>query len=991
TGPDKGFDRVTKLTYDRTGRVSTTTLLGATTGLRNTSNGTLGERLVSLRTANEYDGTGNITRTTQQLLDANGALIQEAGQQTLQQTTQIYDKLGRLVATVNNVGGVGNLTGTVTSIRYDALGNAVQSTRHANLGTLSMMAPAAGQRYTLYVLNALPPADAANDQTTTTLYDTLGRAIRVRDALNSVLIDAPQGMADRFMSYDAAGRVAKQWQAYRDSEGWRNSLSVFRYDKVGQQTETTTLTQRQRGDAMTYAIEGAVYNAFGEITAKTLQERIGQDGYGTKFTTQQNWYDAGGRLWKTVTGPITDPNNSTILVGGITKVFWYDLQDHVTATFTSSASAELSVQGTVNLAAVGQPQQLAAYTSAAILGKGVSRADTTYDRLGRATGQTTNGSTHTTGVLTTSASQTLDRWGNVISVTKNGTERLRYRYDAGNRVISEVQVNNDIWDANGNKTVGNVDKRIYYDAWGHNIGNIDGLGNTNAAQYNNLGQLQYEYHADGGVVTYTYDDLGRMATRRDEVGRLYTYSYDRADHETSRSVSDATGGTFGLGSSVYDELGRKKSDKTGKDTANWDETRTYDYDARGLMWKATDALGKSTLTEYDLGGRKKKETDTNGLLTEWAYDQASGLLIGHTDLGGATYSYSYNLLGQLKTQTNTRGQNVAYAYFEDGQVQQIIDYGATGITSYDYDVDGNRTREIVGGYRNVTATYDNQGRLTSAKDTANAWDMGLANEYRYIFSIGYDAAGNRRRIWGSKEQGKEDLKNIPSAPQDDKTLKNFEQRFSYDAMNRLTTTVSTNADSVSTTVTSTTGDRYDQAGRRTATVTLGTGGANGSRTSYEYDFANRLLASYYTQLQGATETPAGAESLLRSFQYIDGVQRETTHDYDQPNNVNSLYRTRISATTYDAQGRATNVLEQAQGRSAGWYDSGNTWHSTYGTGFYTQSSQDYAYDAVGNLAQIKVNAYVDSTSGGDIKQVRSTFKAATNTTDYSYYLFEGYL
>ncbi|PTT78237.1 hypothetical protein DBR42_23950, partial [Pelomonas sp. HMWF004] len=955
----KGFDRVTQSTFDRRGLLRTSTLVGTQLGNR-TSTGALETRLANAQTRTQYDGAGNAVQVLNLLLDSNGAAL-ETGTETL----NFYDQLGRLVATTNGY-GYGSDT------RYDALGNAVQTTRHANAFAISVSAPSNGQPYQRYSL-AGGAAASADDQTTTTQYDALGRAIRVRDALNSLLTNAPQGMADRYLSYDAAGRVAKQWQAYRDSEGWRNTLSLFSYDKVGQQTATSTLIQRQRSDALTYAVEGATYNAFGEITQKVLQEMSGNGIYYSALT-QQNWYDAGGRVWKS-------------WAGGTTKLYWYDLQDHITASFTSTADTAGR-----NLASFNAPQDIAAYNGAWGLSQGVSRTTTTYDRLGRATAQASSGATRSSGVVATSASQGLDRWGNTLGATKNGTERLRYRYDAGNRVISEVQVANVVWSATGTSSTRDVEKRIFYDAWGHNIGNIDGEGNTNAAVYDSRGRMTYEYHADGGVVSYGYDGLDRMVTKLDEVLRTYRYSYDRADHEVGRWVSDAgnPNPTHSLGSSTYDELGRKSSDTTGEDAASWGQTRRYDYDARGLMWRSTDALSKSTLSWYDLGGRKRQETDANGLITTWGYDPATGQLTSHKDIGDATYSYTYNQLGQLKSQTNTRGQNLVYAYFEDGALRSLTDNYRSSSTVYDYDIDGNRTRETFTQsgtvYRDVTSGYDKQGRLKTASDVAGAGILGVPGQI-YQMEIGYDANGNRRRVWGNATYRYE-----TQHPYDGNTVDQgataLDEWFSYDSVNRVRIDAGVLVNGVISDVDARGVYEYDKAGRRQQEFkkyAINSYTTNsGYREEHSYDFANRLTRTDRTLLVGAGYSATGGARNEKTISYSNNQQTEVSNAFWY--SALNPYRADTTTTGFDFNGRTSSVRNLAQSFTA--TVANNV--QVVASAAIIQAEQSYTYDDVGNVRTLNVTGYAPNSSVGPYT-VAPSFYSSVKYYQYSYYRFEGYL
>ena len=782
-----GPDRITALTYDRRGLQTTSRRVAMEAGVRiGTSQPTpqLARLLGDLVNTIGYDGAGNAVRTTSKWRDPNtGALLAEQGT-----TLSTYDALGRLTAVVAAESSTSS-RGRLTTTRYDALGNAVLTRRYATLGT------------------AASPAEAADDQVTRQVFDRLGRVLQVRDALGN----------DRFFSYDAAGRAAKQWAAFTDADGLgRNAIQTFSYDKTGRQTETRTLVTRLRTDSNVYSAETASYNAFGEIAAKA------RDG----IVFEQNWYDNAGRLWKT--------NAADGAGTGVFKIHWYDLQDNVTASFVSNSL-------TLDLATVASPEALAAQPA-----DKRRRTSNTYDRLQHVLGQQGPGITHLDGSVTSlttspttslTTTQTFDAWGNVLAVARNGTERTRYRYNSLNQAIEETQVNATAWSASGTSSTANLTKSIYYDAWGHNIGSVDAAGNANAASYNFYGQIEREVHADAGQVAYGYDNFGRLATRADEVGRTYLYSYDKADRETSRQVDvDALGaGTapYQLTQSTYDALGHKITETSGQDSAYAGAVRKYTYDARGLLIRSQAPGGQVTEFWYDTASRKTRERDGNGLETSWGYDSSTGRLNAHTDLGGATYSYTYANDGQLLTQTSTRGQALRYAYFGNGALKQISDGYLRSNTQYDYDADGNRSREIFTSdgtvYRDLSNLYDAQGRLVRATDKAAGVRLSAGNLYE--LNIGYDAVGNRRRVWGTAQSSNN------SAGQ------TFDDWYTYDAMNRVRIN---GGDLVSGSI-SEVGARgiyvYDAAGRRRQEVTKfnTTTGVTGWRLEFNYDFADRLI------------------------------------------------------------------------------------------------------------------------------------------------------
>src|SRR5690606_37025474 len=73
------------------------------------------------------------------------------------------------------------------------------------------------------------PTAHSTDQMSYNIYNSHGKATRV--------VDAEGG--SRLHSYDAMGRVAKEWQPITDVNGKvQNAIKVFQYDKLGQHVAT---------------------------------------------------------------------------------------------------------------------------------------------------------------------------------------------------------------------------------------------------------------------------------------------------------------------------------------------------------------------------------------------------------------------------------------------------------------------------------------------------------------------------------------------------------------------------------------------------------------------------------------------------------------------------------------------------------------------------------------------------------------------------------
>ncbi|PTT85528.1 hypothetical protein DBR42_14320, partial [Pelomonas sp. HMWF004] len=348
-GSALGYDRVTVFGYDRRGQqtlqsqqglqIARTTGSGATSGVVNVY-GHLDNRV-------SFDGAGNATATTSVFVSDDGSFTQAGNS-----LSTTYDKLGRAVKLVDALG-------RTTTTQYDALGNVLQTTRHANLNPGGEQAP----------------ASSGDDQITRQRFDALGHVLQRRDALGN----------DTYFAYDAAGHVGKQWTPYRDVDGGAHTaVQRFTYDAAGRQLGTLTLMKI--GANETYSADTAVYNAFGEITAKLRD--------GAQYAYYD--YDVAGRVWRTNADD------------GVDKVYTYDLQDNVSSTITS---ATLNLKSTDYTSAGNVPTTLAA---------GVRRTVNKVDKRGKVLEQTNLGVTHLDGSTTRQfITQTYDAWGNTLSVTSS--------------------------------------------------------------------------------------------------------------------------------------------------------------------------------------------------------------------------------------------------------------------------------------------------------------------------------------------------------------------------------------------------------------------------------------------------------------------------------------------------------------------------------------------------------------------------------------------
>jgi YD repeat-containing protein len=489
--------------------------------------------------------------------------------------------------------------------------------------------------------------------------------------------------------------------------------------------------------------------------------------------------------------------------------------------------------------------------------------------------------------------QSLDRWGNVLSILdpRYGTDsnptlaewEKRYRYDEQNRLVSEtgplIAIHNE---DNSSPTVRPV-TRNFYDRLGNAIAmqdanadraDTDGDGIyefASTARYNGGGQLTRRVHADGGVIDLEYDALGRQVGDWDARQYRTVRSYDREDRLTQITRPDGVTEQY-----RYDELGNRTWEKDGR--GYW---TGYAYDAAGRVLRSTRPNGQSTHTYYDQLGNKTREINANGEAQSWQYDRF-GRNTSYVDLSGSVTTNTYNRLGLIESSSNWRS-NSTYAYHVNGALKSVVNNALSPDNSawwnqstvYQYDAAGNRTRETFTKwgtlYSDAVVAFDALNRVTSV------------NDLRYNLTYTYDANGNRRRAIAGYYNNVGDF-----------TTKDY--WYKYDRMNRIVLSQGQWNGSAIVAGSQGTALSYDAAGNRASAAGASTGGA---AETYLYDAVGRLVE---IRRNGATA----------SYRY-----------YDAANNVTQL-------NTYNGGG-ALISYQQSGYDANGWQTYSNTYKRLYHT------------------------------------------------------------
>ncbi|MEX1216065.1 hypothetical protein, partial [Saccharospirillum sp.] len=532
--------------------------------------------------------------------------------------------------------------------------------------------------------------------------------------------------------------------------------------------------------------------------------------------------------------------------------------------------------------------------------------------------------------------------------TRNVEYEYRYEYDAEGNLERAEHPGNVVWfyeydDRNRLERSGiegtNVLRTVTYDL----------AGRVKTEDDNAEGRVEYQYYADGQVMsqtnplgnveTFYYDARGDLDQVQDATRNAITRDYQRDALGRVTAVTDGNGHTRsvqlnGRGltertfvpnnpsqtrlSQQYDWRGNvvQEQDITGGE-------RHYRFNAFGERIQATDAEGGVVDHEYDALGRKTKTVNAAGKVTLWVYDQQDNRLVvtqtetdpSFTQVRSARVRTSekvYDLMGRL------------VAFIDAEQQQWQFEYNQQGLLTVTHNPDGSQ----------LVNAYNAAGQLMSETATAAPGD----NEPDRVTHYTRDA------------QGRVLTRQAPHYPS------GVFDHYDYNGLGQpLTITL---ADL--TTVT----HQYDQAGRKTDTYYP----ANLTE-HWDYDANDNPQA--YTDRDG------------HRWEYLYNADNNRTWSFDPIAVANGLAYPggQGTETHYDGLGRAVgttdplgnqqSVLLDTEGRVA-------HQHDAYGVAIVTERDSAGRPIAItdrnGATTEYQYNAF------GDLEVVRDALGNATFTT-----------
>ncbi len=508
-------------------------------------------------------------------------------------------------------------------------------------------------------------------------------------------------------------------------------------------------------------------------------------------------------------------------------------------------------------------------------------------------------------------------------------------------------------------------ERVFdYDGAGNVTHRTDARGQTWVQVFNgnNLTLSETEPGPESSTWSFRYDVGGNLTHEIDPKGVTIKRDYDLLNRKTSeRTMSAPDNGSSLLPTTFeYDPRGNllKETDPTGVyvsrtyDAADRVRTerrmagplevpvqgdstieveKTFSYDAKGDLFKASDFRGKETLYTYDDMGRLRTATlphapGSTSPMFEYERNKIGELETVRAPGNGATitFNYTYDAMGRKKTFVDGVGNSTAYRYNLAGDLDQVDDPRGLKLR-YLYDGMGRRTERraydsadgILDDNELVSReaySYDAESKMQWAASSRTP--AVLDNPVWNLVEMDYNAPARLGQVSSCE---------ITEAPSEDACSDEPELESSdyvYDK-HRL----ASRADSAAH---GSTGYRYDPYGRLAGV----TDPFSGQETVLSYDDANRL------------RTRADPTGLTHSFTYDPEsrwLQSERVVDGGDNDRLVAQF-----TSLYDADG---NIERRTQ------FIEGGTDNGTW----------DYGYNDAGRLRAADMNADIDA------KDVRTTY------------------
>ena len=405
----------------------------------------------------------------------------------------------------------------------------------------------------------------------------------------------------------------------------------------------------------------------------------------------------------------------------------------------------------------------------------------------------------------------------------------------------------------------------------------------------------------GNNHTKIFDILDRLISEVDSSGRqLLSISYDSDFNQPSHIVDIQ-------GNDVY-----YKYDNRGRKIAEWGtgtQPICYSYDDSNRLISETTFRHRDNIIISD------PTLLTDGDVTSWVYDYATGLELSKIFADGTLLNKSYDAYNRISSETNAQGKVKTYSYEHErgllisvvysdseipetyeynhlGQLIKIVDMSGTRILEYNqYGEISNESTLVNEVTHTVTECRDDYGRSTGyiySKDGINQQVVSFSyDEYGRVSTTAFLHNDTEKSFTYNYLEGSNLVSSL-TMPCNMTLMQTFDS-----FANRLTDMSYHRA---STLVVQRTYD-YDEAGRLTARITK----RNGQTTHDVFSYNNR-----------SELTTATVSGINYSYDYDNAFNRKYHSENEQnvscdSNSVNQYLVLGDFEPTYDADGNQTLI------------------------------------------------------------------------------------
>jgi RHS repeat-associated protein len=614
---------------------------------------------------------------------------------------------------------------------------------------------------------------------------------------------------------------------------------------------------------------------------------------------------------------------------------------------------------------------------------------------------------------------TFDERSRKLSGTDANGHRTSYTYDAQDRVLTttypstesgtavETAAYDDIHDTRTETNPNHHETVSSFDTMGRLVGVRRHDGSQRTLDYDKNGNLLHEtdFANPPNATTHVYDDANRRTETHAPEGRTTLTTYDALGHVLSETIGE--GDTAALDPRVTEyayqhplykrtlvrrhlDAGTSVDEATDYD-ANGNPTKITDplhrvierhYDDRDRLHQEEAPLGKVTTTAYDNADRVISETLSGPGLADQVrkreYDDANRLTAA-VDAESHRRSLAYDNTGNITSRSDARGKLTRMEYDARDRVTKEIGPAEGQVTTYRYDLAGNRTHEVWANGNDRTSTFDVLERHAVTTDS-----VGPVESYTYTANDDVetrtDANGHvtTNHYDGLRRLVQQDLPPIAGQARtlhkgydvhgdvmSETDAGNHVTTHAYDALGRKTSTtlppIAAEPDAVL-------GFGYDLVGNLTSQTD-----ARGNTTTTVYDDLNRKTS----QTDPATADAQGAPGTDNG--------RFTQHwTYDVAGNVLTHFdrRSIVTTTTYDRENRPLIVTRDGLTTSTRSYDEDGRLHTdTDALGRLTTNTYD---DAGRRIKEERPLGFVQSWTYEPLGDVHSETDADGRTTTKTY-------